>query len=255
MYDHRQSLKEVIRHALFRCGKADLLNFLRHWRGQNTDHIDEPDLADTFRQIYASGAWGAWCKQESLSGEGSTRSATADLVVGISAFLKEVNCRQLIDIGCGDFNWMKNVHGDFDYVGLDIVRNVIDDNIKKYTATKRRFAYLDAVNESLVPGDVAICREVLFHLSFRDGQTLLDNIRAAGFKFVLLTNDKSVWFNSDIRNGDFRRVNLLKAPYNLPEPARELSDSKVVSGRVLGVWDGDLSPVRPKQPPNRLKPT
>jgi hypothetical protein len=79
---------------------------------------------------------------------------------------------------------------------------------------------------------------VLFHLSLGSARRLLENIKAAGFKYVLLTSDTSIWFNSDIRNGDFRRINLLRYPFNLPVPQMEFADDKVSDGRVLAVWPG-----------------
>ena len=181
-------------------------------------------------------------KQESLSGAGSTQIATAELVVRLSSFLGEVGCKKLVDIGCGDFNWMRNVEGDFDYLGIDVVPQVIDANNAKYADDRRRFVCLDATRSAINPGDVALCREVLFHLSFRDGLQLLHNIKATGFKYVLLTNDKSVWFNSDIRSGDFRRINLLKSPFSFPTPEREFADDRVSKGRVLSVWSGAVLP-------------
>jgi hypothetical protein len=101
---------------------------------------------------------------------------------------------------------------------------------------------MDATQTAINPGDVAVCREVLFHLSFRDGLQLLRNIKATGFKYVLLTYDRSVWFNSDILSGDFRRINLSKSPFSFPAPQRELRDDKVSKGRVLAVWPGAVLP-------------
>lgn len=242
MYDHKQSVKEVIRHVLFRCGLSDTLSILRHWRGQNTKHIREQNMTDTFSQIYANGVWVTHENQDSLSGAGSTQIATAELVPHLSAFLKEVGCRQLADIGCGDFNWMRNIEGDFDYLGIDVVPQVINENNAKYANDRRQFICMDATSTAINPGDVAVCREVLFHLSFRDGLQLLRNIKAAGFKYVLLTNDKSVWFNSDIHSGDFRRINLLKSPFSLRRPQRELRDDNVSDGRALAVWPCEALP-------------
>ena len=238
MYDHKQSVKEIVRHLLFSCGLSDTLNTLRQLRGQNTTHLRSQDMTDTFSQIYANGIWVAHENQESLSGAGSTQMATAELLIRLSSFLREVGCRKLVDIGCGDFNWMRNVEGDFDYLGIDVVPQVIDANNAKYANDRRRFVCMDATQSAISPGDVALCREVLFHLSFRDGLQLLRNIKAAGFKYVLLTNDKSVWFNSDIHNGDFRRINLLKSPFSFPTPERELTDDRVSENRVLAVWPG-----------------
>jgi hypothetical protein len=242
MYNYKQSVKEVIRHVLFRCHLTDTLDMLWRWRGRNTEHMRQQDMTDIFSQIYANGVWVEHKSQDSLSGVGSTQLATGELVVQLSTFLRDVGCRQLVDIGCGDFNWMRNVEGDFDYLGIDVVPQVIDANNAKYKNEKRRFVCMDAIRMTINPGDCAICRDVLFHLSFRDALQLLRNIKAAGFKYVLLTTDKSIWFNSDIRNGDFRRINLSRSPFRLPKPQRELTDDKVLKGRVLAVWSGAILP-------------
>ena len=244
MYDHTQSIKEVIRHILFRCQLIGGLDILRRWRGINTDteHMRQQDMTGIFSQIYANGVWVEHKNQDSLSGVGSTQLATGELVVQLSTFLRDVGCRKLVDIGCGDFNWMRNVEGNFDYLGIDVVPRIIDANNAKYKNDKRRFICMDAARMAIESGDYAICREVLFHLSFRDGLQLLRNIKAAGFKCVLLTTDKSIWFNSDIRNGDSRRINLSKSPFRFPEPWRELRDDKVAKERVLAVWASAVLP-------------
>jgi len=176
------------------------------------------------------------------AGVGSTQAATRELSAQLSDFLRQVGCRRLVDIGCGDFNWMHTVEGDFDYLGIDVVPQVIEQNTARYANARRRFACADATRGPIETGDVAICREVLFHLSFKDGLKLLRNVRVAGFKHVLFTTDNSVWFNSDIRSGDFRRINLRKSPYALPVPSRELTDDKVSRGRVMAVWQASALP-------------
>jgi hypothetical protein len=238
MYDHKQSVKEVLRHVLFRCGLSETLDVVRQWRGQYTKHTRERDMTGVFSQIYSNGAWMMRENQDSLSGVGSVREATGEMAAQLSAFLREVGCRQLVDIGCGDFNWMRTVTGDFEYLGIDVVPQVIEANEAQYAHLRRRFICLDATSSPIESGDVALCREVLFHLSFRDGRKLMHNIKAAGFKHVLFTTDSAVWFNSDIRTGDFRRINLRRAPYGLPVPKRQLTDDKVSAGRALAVWQG-----------------
>ena len=238
MYDLKQSVIEVIRHLLFRCGLAGTHDKLRRRYARYSGHLHTHDMTDVFSKIYANNVWVFNEKQDSLSGPGSTKAATSELVVRLSDFLRDVGCRQLVDIGCGDFNWMRNIEGEFDYLGIDVVPQLIDAHNAAYANDRRRFICMDATRSAISPGDVAICREVLFHLSFRDGLQLLRNIKAAGFKYVLLTSDKSVWFNSDIRNGDFRRINLSKSPFRLPEPQREFRDGKGSSGKVLAVWPG-----------------
>src|SRR5271163_2602257 len=138
-YDHRQSIKEVIRHGLFRCGLTEVLDSLRRWRGKTVAHLRKRDAAEIFSSIYADRVWVMHKDQHSLSGAGSTQLATGELVVRLSEFLKDVDCQRLVDVGCGDFNWMRNVEGDFDYLGIDVVAQVIETNNATYGTDRRRF--------------------------------------------------------------------------------------------------------------------
>ncbi len=242
MYNHKQSIKSMAQHALSRVGLVEMFDMWRRRRGLKLDHIKRPDMTAVFTDVYASGAWVEVNNQDSMSGLGSTIAATSALLQHLSDFLADVGCRKLVDVGCGDFNWMRNLTGDFDYVGIDVVPDVINANNARYGDDRRTFICLDASSSQIPSGDVAICREVLFHLSFRDGVQLLRNLRAAGFKYVLLTSDNSIWFNSDIRNGDYRRINLMRAPFRLPKPYVELPDDKVDLERVLAAWPADTLP-------------
>ena len=237
--DHAESIKEVFRHVLFRLGAERLLNRVRRLRGREIGHLQPRVIADLFSYIYSNKLWVESEDQTSLSGSGSTASATGDLISQLSDFLKQHQCKRLLDVGCGDFNWMQGVPGDFDYVGIDIVPEVIASNNEKFGNARRKFICANAAESSLNFGaDVVICREVLFHLSFATGRRLLRNMQNSGAKYILLTNDSSIWFNSDIKDGDFRRINLRKAPYSLPIPETIMVDDKVSSGRQLAVWLG-----------------
>jgi hypothetical protein len=223
-----QTVRELSRHLLLRCGMAGAVDLLRRRRGRSTGHKRQHSIAEIFSHIYSNHAWVIEDGQDSLSGTGSTKQATGELVAQLSKFLREVGCRTLVDIGCGDFNWMCGVEGEFEYLGIDVVPQLIDAHNAAYASSRRRFLCMDATSSPIPAGDVALCREVIFHLSYRDGLRLLRNVKDAGFKYLLLTNDRCLWFNSDIQTGDYRRVNLLKSPYNLPEPLRELSEFRCI---------------------------
>ncbi|ACA20984.1 Methyltransferase type 11 [Methylobacterium sp. 4-46] len=174
--------------------------------------------------------------QDSLSGLGSSSDTTILLKSELSSVLSEIGCSRLIDVGCGDFNWMKEVRGDWHYIGIDVAKAVIERNNELYRNENRTFEFVNAVVGPIPKGDVVLCREVLFHLSFDMAISLIKNVASSGAKFLLATSDSSVWFNSDIRTGDYRRLNLMKSPFRFPKPIREIDESKVCEGRVLGLW-------------------
>jgi len=129
---------------------------------------------------------------------------------------------------------MREVSLPCDYVGIDIVPEVIEAN-RRYERAGVEFVVGDAIEGPLPEADVALCREVLFHLSFHDGMAALANIRATA-RWLLATSETAIWFNSDIETGDYRRINLERAPYRLPRPRAVISDDGVCRGRVLALW-------------------
>jgi SAM-dependent methyltransferase len=233
-WDHIQSAKEVVRHVGLKLGAGSLLSRRRRARGLVTAHLDRVDAIDRFREAYRSRAWITNEGQLSTSGLGSEASTTRDVVGALPELLVRVDCTKLLDVGCGDWNWMRDVRLPCDYIGIDIVPEVIEAN-RRFERAGVQFEVGDAIEGSLPVADVVLCREVLFHLSFRDGFAALANMRAAG-RWLLATSDTRIWFNSDITTGDFRRINLERAPYRLPRPRAVISDEGVCPGRVLALW-------------------
>ena len=101
---------------------------------------------------------------------------------------------------------------------------------------------LDATRETLPRADAVLCREVLFHLSFKDIRSVIDNVRQSGAVYLIATNDSALKFNADIMSGDFRQLNLRKAPFMFPIPAYSTPDDGVSAGRMLAVWKVDSLP-------------
>jgi hypothetical protein len=121
-------------------------------------------------------------------------------------------------------------------VGVDIVGDVIEANASLYGSARRSFRVLDATSGPLPPADTVLCREVLFHLSFRDIWRLIENVRNSGASFLIATNDDALKLNADAISGDFRLLNLRKAPFFFGEPLLSIPDGGVDPDRVLAVW-------------------
>ncbi len=245
----RITAREAIRHALHLLHLDGALNRRRVATGQDIGHLSLVDRTDVFAYIYRRGVWRNGMEAGSLSGFGSELAVTETLRRDLAATIAQLGARSVLDIGCGDFNWMQHVDlGQARYLGVDIVPSVIEENQRRYGSHRREFRTLDAVVEPVPDADIVLCREVLIHLSFADGKRLLANLRRSAANYFLLTSDASTGFNADITTGDYRVLNLRKRPYRLPAPDAWLTDDSYVAERAIGVWPcgawRDLNPDR-----------
>lgn len=229
-----QSMKELIRHLLYKIGGVNGIGFLKKMKGIPNAHLSGKNNEEVFSSIYDLEVWGGGVG--SRSGPGSDQIATRRLVYLLSDLLNDIKAERVTDIGCGDFGWMKFVQGDFKYCGVDIVETIVFELNKRYSSATRQFMHLDAAKDELPKGDTAICREVLFHLSFADAKLVLQNIRRNGYIYLITTTDGNTLFNSDVISGDHRPLNLMRPPFNFPNPLHTIDDDKITSGRILACW-------------------
>jgi 2-polyprenyl-3-methyl-5-hydroxy-6-metoxy-1,4-benzoquinol methylase len=237
MYMNKITIREAVRHGLHITSLDRLLMKRRIMRGLDVGSLFAADRRQVFEDIYSRGVWrNNDDERVSCSGAGSELAATVGLRANLPIVLAQIGGQSMVDVGCGDFTWMQHVDLGVKYLGVDVVRSVVDVNRKLYGSVEREFRCIDAVAESLPTADVALCREVLFHLSFADAKKLLGNVKAAGVKYLIATTDSATDFNSDIRTGDFRVLNLRKRPFRFPVPDGWIADEAVQAGRGLGVW-------------------
>ncbi len=217
--------KEIGRHVLYRLGVKRKIGYL-----------EPSQSAERFARIYDERAWAHGQDDVPGSGAGSSLEATTALRDQLPALLDSLGSRTLLDLGCGDFTWMRHVSLRQAYVGVDIVESVVEDNRRRYGTAGREFIAADATSEPLPSADTVLCREVLFHLGFEDIRKLLTNVLSTEREWFITTTDSITLFNSDIETGDFRFLNLRKAPFRFGEPVAVLRDPGVAESRVLGVW-------------------
>jgi SAM-dependent methyltransferase len=232
----QRTVKEVIRDLIAKAGLSGLHVSIRKLAGQNVDHLFFPSLSRRFSAVYENRVWLNGRSTGSLSGFGSELENTETLRQHLGGLLKSLKTQSLLDIGCGDFTWMKEVAFPCRYTGVDIVHDVIASNDTLYRSEQRSFQVMDATRDPLPQADTILCREMLFHLSFRDIWCLVENIRKSGSSFLIATNDHDIKYNADILSGDFRLLNLAKPPFRFPRPELSIPDDQVSRGRVLAVW-------------------
>jgi SAM-dependent methyltransferase len=220
-----RSAREFARHSLYRLG-------LR----KTADPRVTGSLEDRFTGIYEQGIWTEGRADVPGSGAGSTLDATASLRARLPGLLTELGATSLLDVGCGDMHWMSKLELPCAYLGIDIVPAVIARNTAEFGNDRRRFAVVNAVSDPLMPADVVLCREVIFHLSFADARALLRNLLTTGCRWIMLTSDSATLFNADIESGGARILNLEIAPFRLGTPAQAIIENESYPGRKIGVW-------------------
>jgi len=231
-----RSIKEYVRTLVARAGLAGVHARVRLWQGENVGHLFTRTRAESFSAIYRNKAWRTDASNRSLSGPGSELARTETIRQQLPGLLEALGIRTLLDIGCGDWTWMKELMLPCDYVGIDIVDTVIRANTQLYGSDRVRFLCLDAVEDPLPESDAVLCRDVLFHLSFEDIHRVLAKVCASRARLLLATCDMRTAINADIISGDFRLLNLTRHPFMFPAPTAQIADNEMLPDRILGVW-------------------
>lgn len=208
------------------------------WLGKTLLAGTDKSAEQIFQDIYLSNYWGG---SDSQSGTGSDSVQTAEIQRRLPELLKDLRIATMLDIPCGDWHWMKWVAFDVDYIGADIVPEIIKRNQELYGNDQRRFTTLDLIGDELPKVDLIFSRDVLVHLSFEDIFSALRNIKRSGSEYLLTTTFTGRDSNIDIPTGQWRPLNLQKAPFNLPEPIMIIIE-KCTEGngswgdKSLGLW-------------------
>lgn len=195
--------------------------------------IRYPTAKTRFEKIYHSNYWAS---EESFSGCGSNLEATRLLRAGLDAFIKEREITSMLDIPCGDFNWIRHMDLKLKYIGADIVAALISENQKAYGGENRSFEVLDLTKSKLPACDLVFTRDCLNHLSFSDIKKAQQNVSSSQSTYLAVTQFPEQATNRNQESGFiFRRINFRLPPFGWPEPLVEYPELE--NGiKTLAVW-------------------
>jgi SAM-dependent methyltransferase len=188
---------------------------------------------EVFDRIFDQNLWQA---KESRSGAGSSIKVTSLLRRSLSTIIGAYNVRTVVDVGCGDYNWMQHVVGDLGYLGIDISPKVIEFCKDNHEDDTPRFVVYDPSRRGLIKWspDLVIIRDVLVHLSNKEAGTILDAALSWRPRLLAITHfpiDKNLETETPI----WRPTAMNRPPFNLPDPDLLLTD-EVHKYKCLGVW-------------------
>lgn len=192
-----------------------------------------------FTYIYANNSWG---HAESVSGHGSALEKTVNVRRRLPQLLRDYSVKSLLDIPCGDFNWMKTVDlSGIHYTGGDIVRGLIKQNRENYGSADREFIDIDVTTMPVPAVDLILCRDLLVHLPTAECRKVLAAFIDSGSTYLLTTTYLHQPENGDIKPGKWRPVNLQVAPFFFPEPLELIEDGDTDAGeqdygKHLALW-------------------
>jgi 2-polyprenyl-3-methyl-5-hydroxy-6-metoxy-1,4-benzoquinol methylase len=206
-------------------------NFKAHYRFRGK-HAEE-----VFETIYKENHWN---DQESKSGTGSNKKNTKEVVGILSKAIAELQIKSMLDIPCGDFNWMKNVDlKGVTYLGADIVEDLVAQNQKKGEPNNINFKKLNILTSSLPTVDLIFSRDCLVHFSYEDISKAKESIKKSNSKYWMITTFPK-HKNYDIITGDWRPINLQAAPFSFPEPLALYNEQTEEDARYedksLAIW-------------------
>ena len=181
----------------------------RHWL-----HSDQPE------------------EYSSVSGPGSNINTeqTNTLILSLLDFISKHKINSILDMPCGDFLWMNKLlekSNISNYLGVDIVEELINQNIKLYEKDHIKFKTYDIVDFQTTKNfDLVFMRDFFIHTNNKDIKKILFNIKEMDVKYFAFENYE-ISNNIDVTTGKHRKINLKLNPFNLPKPFYSFRDHEL----------------------------
>lgn len=197
------------------------------------------DPEDIFAEIYERNEWGS---NESVSGHGSVLEQTRVVIEELPGIFEKFDIKTMLDVPCGDFNWMKEVDlARVKYTGGDIVDELIKENKRKFETGRITFRKLNLLADELPEVDLIFCRDCLVHFSLEDIGRALETVGRSRSKYLLTTTFTEHERNEDIMTGQWREINLQRAPFSFGEPLALINEECTeaegkYADKSLGLW-------------------
>ena len=148
------------------------------------------DLKELFTKTYTENKWSS---SESRSGIGSHLEYT-ESIRKLIVELIDGGVEYIWDCSCGDWNWMKEIKESLpNYVGNDIVDELIELNTKKFGSDTIKFQCGDMLEElkklESASVDLLLCRHTLEHLSVDYVTNVIKEIRRVSKQALITSNN------------------------------------------------------------------
>jgi len=132
----------------------------------------------------------------------------------LNVLFDDLKIKSVIDVGCSDCIWQSKMQWDkVKYTGIDIVKEIIEDNKIKYP--HMNFKHSNLIEDECPRADMVIVRNVFLHTSLDSVKKMLSNIKKSGSKYLLASTDFTLEENQETSCIWAIRRNLEIEPFNL----------------------------------------
>ena len=205
------------------------------------------DPKEVFTEVFTINDWSS---TESHSGMGSTLQFTPNIRKQLPLLWKAYGIKKVLDIGCGDFNWMKEIVGSLDYYkGTDIVEAITNLNIERYEIKGNvEFETCNIIKDCNFKAedfDAIILKDVLVHFPTDVANSVIGKLKSIGIKYIFITHFKDIEENTDLGAfGQWRPLNMSIQPFDLGNPLQIISEEveeyvwgdKKNKDKTLSLW-------------------
>jgi SAM-dependent methyltransferase len=177
-----------------------------------------------FTKIYNQNEWGS---QETKSGNSATLENTRAIRHQLPDLFRDLEVTSVLDCGCGDFNWQQHISFEgIEYLGIDIVKSLVEDNQKIYTQENIYFQQMDILQDPPETRDLWLARDLLCLYDFSSIRIFFQKFLESQSPFLAFTSVTlgSEEKNKDAATGSWRPLDFTQHPFELPEPMIDLED-------------------------------
>jgi 2-polyprenyl-3-methyl-5-hydroxy-6-metoxy-1,4-benzoquinol methylase len=181
-------------------------------------------MEEAFQDIFNNRTWGTNLDNRPSSGPASWVKIAQPFSEWLfTDFLPRNSIQSIIDIGCGDWQYMRNVDlNEFKYIGVDCVKDIVTYNSRVFGKKNIEFIQNDCLDVTGLPnGDLYIIKDVLQHWTTEHVTNFLrDCIAQRKCRFIVIVNDyQQDSAGHDVKHiGDTRPLNAQMLPLKAFDP-------------------------------------